>query len=382
MPNVKTASTPFYTKLAMILISIIALTFISILGKKILSPLIFSLLFSILLLPVANFLEKKLRFRRALASLFSILFLVLVIGGTIYLIGTQLGRVADDWPKFKGEILNAVNNIQDWVSTTFHVNIAKQKTYINNAASNAVSAGPSVVGATVVSVSGIVLFLVLTFIYTFFMLFYRRLLMTFLIEVFDKDDSMIVYDVTESVQEMVRKYIVGLLLEMLIVSSVTCIEFSIVGIRYAILLGLITGILNIIPYIGIFTSMLLTSLITFATAASLGKVWLVLGLMISTHIVDANILLPLIVGSKVKLNSLITLLGVVVGELIWGIAGMFLAIPLIAIFKIIFDRIEDLKPWGLLLGDEKDERPGSRGFIRSEAKVIPEEQPAAEGKMK
>lgn len=117
-------------------------------------------------------------------------------------------------------------------------------------------------------------------------------------------------------------------------------------------MGLITGLFNIIPYIGIFTAMLISVLITFATAAAAGKVFLVLTTLIITHLVDSNILLPAVVGSKVKINPLITVLGVVLGEMIWGISGMFLSIPVIAVLKIIFDRIDSLKPWGILLGEQ------------------------------
>jgi putative permease len=99
--------------------------------------------------------------------------------------------------------------------------------------------------------------------------------------------------------------------------------------------------------------MLISVLITFATAAATGKVLLVLGTLVITHLVDSNVLLPVIVGSKVKINPLITVLGVVLGEMFWGISGMFLSIPVIAVLKIIFDRIESLKPWGILLGEEE-----------------------------
>ena len=75
--------------------------------------------------------------------------------------------------------------------------------------------------------------------------------------------------------------------------------------------------------------------------------------LVITHLIDSNILLPVIVGSKVKINPLITVLGVVTGEMIWGISGMFLSIPVIAVLKIVFDRVESLKPWGLLLGEEE-----------------------------
>ena len=101
---------------------------------------------------------------------------------------------------------------------------------------------------------------------------------------------------------------------------------------------------------------MLNVVITFATTGAATKVLLVVITVVSMHLVDSNILLPLIVGSKVRINAFITLLGVVIGEMIWGIPGMFLSIPVIAIAKIIFERIESLQPWGHLLGHEKIEK--------------------------
>jgi len=163
----------------------------------------------------------------------------------------------------------------------------------------------------------------------------------------------VVHDIVENVQNILRKYIFGLFIEMVIVSTVVCIVFWALDVKYAILLGLITGLFNIIPYLGIFTALLLSTLITFATAAVAGKVVLVIVTLVITHLIDSNILLPVIVGSKVKINPLITVLGVVIGEMIWGISGMFLSIPVIAVMKIVFDRVQSLKPWGLLLGEEE-----------------------------
>jgi predicted PurR-regulated permease PerM len=176
--------------------------------------------------------------------------------------------------------------------------------------------------------------------------------MHFLISVFLEENSLVVHEIVEQVQQILRKYITGLFIEMCIVSVVVCVAFWALGIKYSLLLGLITGLFNIIPYIGIFTATLISVLITFATAAAAGKVFLVLITLVITHLVDSNILLPAIVGSKVKINPLITVLGVVLGEMIWGVSGMFLSIPVIAVLKIIFDRIESLKPWGILLGEQ------------------------------
>jgi predicted PurR-regulated permease PerM len=200
------------------------------------------------------------------------------------------------------------------------------------------------------------IFLAFAFIDTFFLLFYRRIILNFLLAVFKEVNSVIVNEVIGNIQNIIRQYILGLLLEMVIVATACCIAFEIMGIKYAILLGLITGLFNIIPYIGIATALLLSILITFATGAGGGTVLIVAIVIIGIHLIDSNLLLPLIVGSKVKINALITVLGVVIGEMLWGIPGTFLAIPVIAIAKIIFDRIESLKPWGLLLGDEKHEK--------------------------
>ena len=128
----------------------------------------------------------------------------------------------------------------------------------------------------------------------------------------------------------------------------------ILGIKYFVLLGLLT----LLPYIGIFISLLLSVVVTFATAGT-GHLLLLIATLFSIHLLDANLLLPLIVGAKVRLNALITILGVIVGGSIWGLTGAFLAIPVIAITKIIFERIDGLKPWAMLLGDERDEKqPG------------------------
>jgi len=234
----------------------------------------------------------------------------------------------------------------------FHINASKQLNFLRSATSNVLASGTAVVGVTIVSLSSILLFLVFTFIYTLFFLTYRSLIMHFLVSVFLEKNSLVVHEIIEQVQQILRKYIIGLFIEMCIVSVVVCVTLWALGIKYAILLGLITGLFNIIPYIGIFTATLISVLITFATAAAAGKILVVVITLVVMHLVDSNILLPVIVGSKVKINPLITVLGVVLGEMIWGVSGMFLSIPVIAVLKIIFDRVESLKPWGILLGEE------------------------------
>ena len=346
---------PFYTKLAMVLISLIALFYIAIWGKTFLAPLIFALLFAVLLLPVANFIEKRFRFPRSMASLLSVLLLVGSLVGLFYLVGSQISSLSDDWPQFKQQVLTSVNNLQQWISMKFHVRIKQQNNYVNNAASKLMETGSSMIGDALVSLSSLVLFLVFIMIDTFFLLYYRRLIVRFLVAVFKEENSVIVYDIIAQIQTRIRQYILGLVLEMVIVAAATCLALWILGVKYAILLGLLTGLFNIIPYIGIFTATLLSTLVTFATAGAT-KLLLVIGTILGIHLIDSNVLLPVIVGSKVRVNALITVLAVIIGEAVWGIPGTFLALPVVAIAKIICDRIDSLKPWGMLFGDERDEK--------------------------
>jgi predicted PurR-regulated permease PerM len=347
---------PFYIKLACVLFSLFAIGYLVIVAKEVLSPLIFSCLFSILLLPVASFLERRLRLPRSAASMLSVILLLSLIGVLIYVIGSQIADLAKDWPQFQAQISKTMYDFRGWVQANFHITRGKQLRVVNSATSKITSPDTEVVGATVLSLSSILLFLVFTFIYTFFFLLYRRLIMKFLESVFLSENKSTVHEIVEQVQHIIRKYIIGLLMEMGIIAAAVSTAFSIMGVRYAILLGLITGLFNVIPYVGIFTAMALSAVITLGTSPDGSKVIWVAVTLIVTHLVDSNILLPMVVGSKVRINALITVLGVVIGEMFWGIPGMFLSIPVIAVLKIIFDRIESLKPWGIILGDEEEKQ--------------------------
>jgi len=352
---VKKAEHPFYEKLSLVLVGLIALGYLVILAKEILDPLIFGFLFAILLLPIATFFEKRLRFPRTLSSLFSILLLLAFVSGILYVVGSQISGLASDWPMLKTQVGQSLSDLSDWVQQAFHINASKQMTYLHDTSKKLMDSGGQVVGETFGAISSLMLFYVFILIFTFFILLYRALLIRFITWVFSDEHAAVVQDIVENIQSILRQYILGLLLEMFVVACLACTAFFFIGIKYAVLLGIIVALFNLIPYLGIFTALLLSSIITFATG-SLKDAALVAGSVLIIHATDSNFLLPTIVGSKVKLNALITFLGIVLGEMIWGLSGMFLSIPMMAIVKIIFDRIDSLKPWGYLLGSGQDEK--------------------------
>jgi predicted PurR-regulated permease PerM len=158
----------------------------------------------------------------------------------------------------------------------------------------------------------------------------------------------IIYDT----EKTLKSYLTGLLIEMVIVAVLSGTILFFLGIKYAILIAVIFAIMNLLPYIGAIIANLLAALITLSTSDQLWHVIAVFGVLGVVQFIDNNIIMPYIVGSKVKLNALVTLLAVFIGGALAGVGGMFLAIPTLAVLKLVFDRIDSLKHWGILFGDE------------------------------
>ena len=341
-----------YLKLACIIIILIGGGYLIILGKEILLPLSFAFLISLLLLPLSNFMENKLKFPRSVAAIVAVLFLLVIFSVIFYVLGSQIADLGNEWPLLKAQLAGLFTNAQHWMATTFHVNVQKQTEYINQSTQKVLSSGGSIIEKTVLSISSLVLMLIFIIIYTLFILIYRRRWMRFLEAAFAEKNKEVIYDISEHIKNIIRKYITGLFFEMTILVAVGCLIFWILGIKYVFLLGLLVGVFNLIPYVGIYTALVIAMAITFATVDASHALYVAIA-VIGIHMVDSNFLMPKIVGSKVKINPLMVILGVVAGELIWGIPGMFLSIPYLAIAKVIFDRIKNLQSLGILLGDEE-----------------------------
>ncbi|MDH5825667.1 AI-2E family transporter [Sphingobacterium faecium] len=292
-----------------------------------------------------------MKFPRTVAGIVTVLLFFGFVGFGFYMLASQLSIIKDDWPAFKEQILAGFQNVQIWVTDHFGVMHNEQMDIINKTASKSLDSGTLLLGTALLSLSSLFILLVFTFLYTFFLLIYRSHIVRFLLLLNNEEHHDIVLDVVGQVQYVVKKYLIGLLLQMLIVSTLVFAALSIIGVKYSLLLAIITGVFNVLPYIGIFTSILVIALLTFATS-TFTHVLVVIVALIIIHLIDSNFIVPKVVGSKVKVNSLFAMMAIIVGELIWGISGMFLAIPILAICKIVMDRVKELKPWGFLLGEE------------------------------
>ena len=343
---------PFLIKLSLVLVSVLCIGYLADLGKMILAPLFFAFLISLLFLPFANFLERKLKFNRGLSTLVSVLIMISFLGGLIFFFGSQFSSLSNDWPQLQKQVIHSFGELQTWVSHTFNINFNKQLKYLNEAGDKILSSSTIILGTTLAIFSSSLAFAAFSVIFFIFILNYRRVLYRFITNVFKDEHRYKVEEITTEIQKIIKKYIAGLFIEIFVVASLTSIVLTVLDVKYALLLGVLTGILNVIPYVGIFISGILASFISFAMGGT-SKFLLVIVGYLGVHLLDSNIILPFVVGSKVKINALFSFIIILIGESLWGISGMFLGIPFLAILKIVLDRIEGLKPWGALLGDEE-----------------------------
>jgi predicted PurR-regulated permease PerM len=343
---------PFYAKLAFVLLSLISIFIILYLGQNIIVPILMSLLFAILLRPIAHFLKSKWRFPHVLAVMCTVVLFMLMVIGILFFISWQISAIANDWDAIQTNLSIHFDTIQKFISSNFNLNNVEQKVLIDNASKNVLESGKNIIGTSLVSVSDVILNLTLIPIYIFLFLLYRTLFITFLSKLFQPEYHEKLQDILYQIKVSVQSYIVGLLIEMIIVSTLTSVGFMIIGLKYAIVLGLITGLLNLIPYIGILFAGILSIIATLTASPDITLIIGVLIIVIVVQLIDNNLIVPMIVGSKVQINAFVSIVGIIVGGVIAGFSGMFLAIPIIAILKVIFDRIESLEPWGYLMSDD------------------------------
>jgi predicted PurR-regulated permease PerM len=305
------------------------------------------------------------RFKRSgISNVFSIIIAMLialtVICGILYFLSSQMIGFGDNLPLLKSKLDSLLHDLQQWLHDRFGLTINKQVQLLNEALNNS----KAVLGKTVGTALGTLAVVFLLPVYVFLLLFYKTLILNFLYEVFSEENTTQVGAILNQTKTAIQSYMVGLLLEALIVAVLNSIALLILGVEYAILLGVIGAILNMIPYLGGIVAIALPVLMATVTKDGFSTQ---LGIIIAYAIiqfVDNNILVPRIVSSKVQINALFSILVVLFGGALWGVPGMFLSIPGVAILKIIFDRIDDLKPWGKLLGDEIPTRHKGQTWIR------------------
>jgi len=347
---------PFYAKTTIFLVGFFVLVTMLYIAKSIVVPLIFSVILAIVLHPVINFMV-RFKINRVLAIVITLILAILVFGTLGALLFSQAIRFSESWPRLMEKFASFLHQLTLWISDYFDLSPQKINAWITKTETGIFNKGSAEIGHTLVFVGSKAVLLVLIPVYIFMLLFYQPLLLEFFRRLFGKSNRNKVSLIISQIKSLIQSYLVGLLLEVAIVATFYSLGLLILGIEYAIILGIIGALLNLIPYVGVLIAASLPMFIAVITKPWAWFALLVLALYLFIHIIDNNYIVPKLVASKVKINALVTIISVILFASLWGIPGMVLSIPLTGIVKLIFDHIEPLKPWGFLLGDTM---PGSQ----------------------
>ena len=337
---------PFYLRSTVVLFGLTLCSYALFNLRDILAPISFSLIIAILLNPLVNKMEKK-GVKRVIAIALALALALTVVAGILYFISSQIMSFGENFGALKTKFNQQLAQSHKWIAAHLNIPVEKQQQSLKEALSSSKALLGTAVGG-LLSTLGLIFLIP---IYTFLLLFYKTLIINFFHEVFAEENSAQVSEVMGETKSAIQSYMVGLLLEALVVAIMNSVALLLLGVQYAILLGVIGALLNMLPYIGGIVAIALPIIISAVTKDGLTTPLLILAAYTLIQFIDNNFLVPFLVSSRVKINAFFSIVVVLLGGALWGVAGMFLSIPFVAILKIIFDRLPEMKPWGKLLGD-------------------------------
>jgi predicted PurR-regulated permease PerM len=324
-------------------------------GKTLFIPLSFSLLIGFILYPVCKWMETK-GINKGIAIVICILGVTLLVGAIIYLLFAQFSEFLHEWQSLRTKLTETINQLSLFISERFDISLQKQTGFINNTLNNSGSQAFSIVRNTAYSLSESVFFLLMIPVFSALILFHRQMLSNALYELFPPERKKTIHEILVETIHAYYNFIKGMLLVYLIVGLLNSIGLLIIGVPQPFLFGFIASILTFIPYVGIMISSLLPIAVSWITYNSIWYPLAVVAVFSVVQALEAYIIFPFAVGSRLKINTLIIIIVVIVGGILWGAAGMILFIPFISIIKLIADRTPSLKTLSVLLGDGEQKK--------------------------
>ena len=338
---------PFYLKGTIIILGLTLISYALFNLRAIMAPIAFSIIIAMLLNPLVNKFHNKGLGKIWSISL-SLTIAFLISAGIMYFISAQIIGFSENLPELKTKFNEHLSQTHHWIAANFNISTEKQQKSLNEAMNNS----KDLIGSALGGVLNTLGFFILVPIYVFLLLFYKTLILNFFHESFAEENTEKVTEILNETKKAIQSYMQGLLLEALAVAILNSVALLLLGVQYAILLGVIGALLNMLPYIGGLVAIALPVAIAAVTKDGFTTPLLIIAVYTIIQFIDNNFLVPLLVSSRVKINAFFSIVIVLLGGALWGVSGMFLSIPFLAILKIIFDRIPEMKPWGKLLGDE------------------------------
>jgi predicted PurR-regulated permease PerM len=333
-----------------ILLCIALVLYILFVGKTLFVPLSFALLIAFILFPVCQSLEHK-GMHKGLAATIPVITLFSLLIGSIYLLITQLTELSYEWANIQQRALETLQGISLFLFQKLGLSADRQWEMLQNLASNVGNKAFNLAGNIATIVTEGFVFLIMIPIFTFLILFYRHKLVNALYPFFPTENRDSYFEILTETIHTYYNFIKGMLIVYLTVGTLNSIGLALIGVPHFLLFGFSVAVLTFIPYIGIMIGSLFPIIVAWTTFNSIWYPIAVIALFAFVQFLEAYVIFPLAVGKKLKLNTLIVFIVIIIGGMLWGPAGMILFIPMVSILKLIADKSPRLKYLSELLGE-------------------------------
>jgi predicted PurR-regulated permease PerM len=345
----------FFHKVNQYLFFIVLLIVVLYFGRPFLIPVFFAALLAMLMAPVCRKLEGW-GLNRALSTLGCILILVLVLAIVGLVVSTQFSTFADNISQIQSKGKEFLNQAQAYIEEQIGMSPQQQEKVVKEQAQQSNQSGESIASKILQGITATFTGIVLTLVITFLMIYNKEQFETFFLRLYGDEDTQKVKTVVNQITQVSQKYLTGRAMSVLIITTLYSIGLLIVGIKNAVLLGGIAALLTVIPYVGTVIGGMFPVLMGLLTEGVQTALYAAL-VVIFIQAMDNYFIEPNVVGGEVNLNALCSILSILAGGIIWGVAGMIVFLPLFGIIKIVCDHVQPLKPFGYLLGEPGGEKP-------------------------
>lgn len=343
--NVKNNITGSYLNLLQIVFFTVAVLYF---GRALFIPLAFSLLIALILYPFCKWLEKH-KWPRSIAIAASLIIVILLFTAILWLLLWQLNYLKNDLPVLLQKIQSALQQLQQWVNDKVGVAFNLETGWMENAARNSGGNIGSFIQSVFKSMGGLLFSLFLIPVFTALFLYHREQFVQFLKALIPEKYHQRLNTILHEASYAYNKYIIGLIKVYLIVGTLNSIGLLLLGVEHAILFGMLTAFMTMVPYIGIIISSLLPITVAWVTTDSLLYPLGVVGIFAFVQYLENAVIFPKVVGQQLNVSTWAILVAMLGGGIIWGISGMVLFMPFVAILKIISGHIEEWRPLNILL---------------------------------
>ena len=361
MPN----QYPLIVKLTYILIFTVLLFYVLNIAAPILSPLVLAIIFAFMLYPLTRFLEKR-KIPRVLATLIGVLILISILSLAVHLIFRNVQSLLADLPALKAQAHLNIDRMAESFYNYFGVSIHEQKKFLKDLTGGLFQAGSKFSGSIFNATANTIFKMGILPVFIVYLLLYRDKVYDFIIVSVPKEKVLVTDKIINEIKRITPRYIGGIFTVVLILCVLNSAGLFIIGVKYALLFGIISALFNFIPYFGTWIGASIPITFALLTGESPHLALMVFLLFIVIQFTENNILTPNITGSYVSLNPFFTILIIIIGGMLWGVIGMFVVVPIMAMLKITLDHSKNYKPLALFIGIErsKAQKAQARKFSR------------------